>query len=145
MYGLWCITVHGLMPGWNHHGEDEPSAIYLHIEKYAGLCLQYVFYVNLFGDGKYIGVLLKLAIMQEGKRVDQQRVTYQTSTSDQWMTYPGCYHILGCYLHILDQNHLVNLYSKGQTPHINRRWQPELELHPNDDKDALFARSKKSK
>ena len=126
MYGLRCITAHGLMPGWNHHGEDEPSAIYLHNEKYAGLCLQYVLYVHLFGDGKYIGVLLKLAIMQ---------------ASDQWMTYSGCYHVLGCYLHILDQHHLQKLYLKGQAPHINRRWQPELELHPNDEQTALFARS----
>ena len=104
--------------------------------------MQYVLYVHLFGDGKYIGVLLKLAIMQEGKRLDQQRITYQTSISDQWMTYSGCYHVLGCYLHILDQHGLEELCLKGQAPHINRRWQPELGLHPNDNKIALFARSK---
>ena len=58
------------------------------------------------------------------------------------MTYPGFYRVLGCYLHILDQRDFEKLYSKGQAPHINRRWQPELEIHPDDEKIALFFRSK---
>ena len=58
------------------------------------------------------------------------------------MTYPGFYRVLGCYLHILDQGDLEKLYSKGQAPHINRRWQPELEIHPEDEKIPLFLRSK---
>ena len=68
LYGLRSIAVHGLLPGWNHHGEDDASAIYIHNEKCAGLCLQYVLYVHLFEDGKYIGVLMKLADMQEQKK-----------------------------------------------------------------------------
>ena len=58
------------------------------------------------------------------------------------MTYPGFYHILGCYLHILDQSDLKELYTIGRAPHINRRWQPELEIHPVDEYEALFSRSK---
>ena len=58
------------------------------------------------------------------------------------MTYPGFYHILGCYLHILDQSDLKELYTIGQAPHINRRWQPELEIHPLDEYADLFSRSK---
>ena len=27
----------------NHHGENEPSAIYLHNAKYDGFCLQYIY------------------------------------------------------------------------------------------------------
>ena len=120
MYGLRSITVHDLMPGWNHHDEDGPSAIYMHDEQCAELCLSYALYVHLFEDGKYIGVLLKLGIMQE-KRITKQNNTFQASTSSQWVTYPGFYRVLGCYLHILDQGDLEKLYSKGQAPHINRR------------------------
>ena len=72
MYGVRCITAHGLMPGWNHHGQDEPSAIYLHNEKYVGLCLQYVLYAHLIGDGTYIGVLLRDVAMRGGKEVGQR-------------------------------------------------------------------------
>ena len=142
MYGLRSITVHDLMPGWNHHDEDGPSAIYMHDEQCAELCLSYALYVHLFEDGKYIGVLLKLGIMQE-KRITKQNNTFQASTSSQWVTYPGFYRVLGCYLHILDQGDLEKLYSKGQAPHINRRWQPELEIHPDDEKISVFLRSKK--
>ena len=76
LYGLRSITVHDLMPGWNHHDENGPSAIYMHDEQCAELCLPYVLYVHLFEDGKYIGVLLKLGIKQEKKRIIKQNNTF---------------------------------------------------------------------
>ena len=37
-YGLRSITVHDLMPGWNHHDEDGPTAIYIYIYARRTVC-----------------------------------------------------------------------------------------------------------
>lgn len=136
------ISAHGLMPGWINHDRDGPS-IHLHPEDCVGLCLNYIFYVHLFEDGKYVGVLSHVVTMRGGPAINNRRITNRGTKTRQWVTLPGCYHILGCWIHILDQEELVNLYPKQQGPRIDRRWQPDLGLHPNDSDTALFAKSTK--
>ena len=135
------IAACGLSVGWsstlNH------SAIYLHPVKDARLCMGYAAYAHLFGDGVYVAIKFRVATMRRGRALRNRKTTLVRSKKvKQWLTYPGCYRVLGFWMHILTQHELFELYPTTMGPIISRRWQPEIELNPDDSGQVIHKRSK---
>ena len=142
VYVLHRVSVHGLFPGWNSVAGNR--AIYTHPLRYAGRCMKYSMYVHLFQDGLYVAIKFRLAVMRQGNELHGRRITMTRKHGvKQWLTYPGCHHILGFWMHILRQEELPNLYPTTQGVLLNRRWQGVLELHPEDTDEQWQERSRR--
>ena len=103
----------------------------------------YSVYAHLFEDGAYVAIKFRVATMRRGRALGNRKTTLvRAKKVKQWLTYPGCYRVLGYWMHILTQHELFELYPTTMGPIISRRWQPEIELHPDDSEDEIHARSR---
>jgi hypothetical protein len=138
---LCRIVARGLSLGWARICDSE--AIYLHPVKDAGKCMGYAMYTHLFQDGVYVAIKFRVASMRYGRALKGRKVTIPRARGvKQWLTYPDCHHVLGFWVHILQQHELFQLYPNSMGPVISRRWQPEIELHPLDTDEAMRDRSR---
>ena len=91
----------------------------------------------------YVAIKFRVANMRRGRALQGRKITLARSNYvKQWLTYPGCYHVLGFWMHILQQHELFALYPSGLGPIVSRRWQPEIELHPDDTEEEIRERSR---
>ena len=108
---LCRIVARGLSLGWARICDSE--AIYLHPVKDAGKCMGYAMYTHLFQDGVYVAIKFRVATMRYGRALKGRRATLARARGlKQWLTYPDCHHVLGFWVHILQQHELFQLYPK---------------------------------
>ena len=142
LYHLRRIAVRGFSSGWN--ATADTPAIYTHPKASAGRCMGYAAYIHLFQDGLYVAIKFRLAVMRHGDELNGRKTTLARGRGvRQWLTYPGCHEVLGFWIHILRQEELYGLYPTQQGVMLNRRWQPELELHPDDTDEEWHERSRR--
>ena len=104
----------------------------------------YAMYTHLFQEGVYVAIKFRVASMRYGPALKGRKVTIPRARRvKQWLTYPDCHHVLGFWVHILQQHELFQLYPNSMGPVISRRWQPEIELHPRDTDEEMRDRSRR--
>ena len=131
----------GMETGWNGLKKKGKLrlGVYFHIEGRAHLCHNYMFYSGLDSTGFLVAPIIYISAPQSDP--EGRKVSLQNSGQPQNLTYPEVCDIHGVWFHVI---HTLQFWEGRRDCwlYAEPRFCRELEPDPEEDRDALQARSR---